>query len=1125
MEDLHQEKNQLIEKIKKFNQKKSLFTALRFFFSISAFITIFLFAYILLEVFFYFQPSVKSLLLFITALTASIAFIYFLWNPIKNYIESSKIENLYKASKEIGENEDGVSDSLLNVIQLIKKSDNSSSESLINSAFKSVYNRVKGINFQKIITPSKTIRSGIIFISVFLLSVILIDFSNPLKAAFSRIINYDKVYTKPIAFSLKILNEAHTIIEGNDYTIKILGTGKIPDNIFIAAKTNSEVDYNNYRVKPDSNSLFKTTLRNVKNSFSFYAYIDDIQTETLEVELISPPLINNLELDIIPPQYSSLPKVHQENNGNIIALPGSRINFQFEATKDIETVSILFSDSIPYKIEIENNFVFGSFKIYNNLNYAFEITDNDNIKNENPITYNINTLTDHYPDIEIVIPENISLIPNNDIVSINYNIRDDYGFSRVNLIYQVHKNGSMLSENISQNINLPISRKELEQNLFFNWDVSQIGLRENEVINYYLAVADNDNISGPKLSRTPDFKLRVPSLEEMFQEADNIQNAAIDDLTQTLKEAEELKRELTELENDLKQDQKEIEWEEKEEIENSMKKFEELAEKMENVQEKLNSMQKQMAEQDLLSEETMQKYNELQELIDEINSEELQKALSEMQNSLENLMREDIQKALENFSMNEEVFQKSIERTLNLLKKIQIEQKVDEIIKRTEKITEEVNQLKEKSEQKLNNSSDTENNESVENQKKVSDEIESLEREMQELQQKMSEFNEMPSDKMEKMNNEMTEQDNKKLSEDALSDLQKNDFSKALKNQQMLSENMNSMMQQMQQMQQQMQQQSQQMVMQDMLKAIENIIGLSKEQEIQKTSTDLNRSNPGSLPNLTQPQMDLKQNLDRILNDLSELSQNTFAITPEMGDVLGQARNDMNSAINGMQERNGMKASLSQNDAMKNLNMAATFLQNSLQAMMQGGGQGSGGMMSLMQQLQQMAQQQMGINKMTQMMQTGQLSMEQRAQLQRLAQQQAAIQKSLNELNREARESGESKKITTDLQNVIDEMNEVISGFNTKKVDDDLIKTQEKILSKLLDAQRSINERDFEKNRESLTGKSFNVDSPSQLNLQNLNETDLLREELLKSMKDGYSKDYQELIRRYFKKLNENLNN
>lgn len=1121
MEDIRQDKIQLIEKIKKFNQKKNVLTALRIFFSISAFITIFLFAYILLEMVFYFQPSIKSLVLMSTILIAIISLIYFLWNPIKNYIESSKIENLYAASKEIGEKEDSVKDSLLNAIQLIKNSDTSSSESLINSAFKSVFKRVKGINFQKIINSSKTIRSGIIFISVFLFSVLLISLSNPLNAALSRIINYDKVYTKPIPFSLKILNEARTVIEGNDYTINILGTGEIPDNIFIAAKTNSEVEYNNYRVKPDSNSSFMTTLRNVKNSFSFYAFIDDIQTETFEVELISPPLINNLELEIIPPQYSSLPKVHQENNGNIIALPGSRINFQFEATKNIESASILFSDSIPYKMEFENNLVFGSFRIYNNLNYAFEITDNDNIKNENPIRYNINTLTDHYPDIEIIIPENIFLIPNNDIVSINYNIRDDYGFSRVNLIYQVHKNGSTLSENIFKKINLPISRKELEQNLFFNWDVSQIGLRENEVVNYYLEVADNDNISGPKSARTPEYKLRVPSLDEMFQEADNIQNFAIEDLTQTLKEAEELKRELTELENELKKDQKEIEWEEKEEIENSMKKFEELAEKMENVQEKLNSMQKQMAEQNLLSEETMQKYNELQELIDEINSDELKKALSEMQNSLEKLMREDIQKALDNISMNEEVFQKSIERTLNLLKKIQIEQKIDEIIKRTEKITEEVNQLKEESEQNLNDNSASKNKESIEKQKKVSDQIESLEREMQELQQKMSEFNDMPNEKMEQMNNEMNEQDNKNISEDALSDLQKNDFTEALKNQQKLSDNMNSMMGQMQQMQQQMQQQSQQMVMQNMLKAIENIIGLSKEQEMQKNSTDLNRSNPSSIPNLTQPQMDLKQNLDRILKDLSELSQNTFAITPEMGEVLGQARNDMNSAINGMQERNGMKASSSQNDAMKNLNMAASFLQNSLQAMMQGGGQGSGGMMSLMQQLQQMAQQQMGINKMTQMMQGGQLSMEQRAQLQRLAQQQAAVQKSLNELNREVRESGESKKITTDLQKVIDEMNEVISGFNTKKVDDDLIKTQEKILSKLLDAQRSINERDFEENRESLTGKTFNLDSPSQLNLQNLNETDLLREELLKSMKEGYSKDYQELIRRYFEKLNE----
>ena len=324
-------------------------------------------------------------------------------------------------------------------------------------------------------------------------------------------------------------------------------------------------------------------------------------------------------------------------------------------------------------------------------------------------------------------------------------------------------------------------------------------------------------------------------------------------------------------------------------------------------------------------------------------------------------------------------------------------------------------------------------------------------------------------------------------------------------------------------MQQQMQQQNQKMVMQNMLKAIDNIIGLSKEQESLSNETEKLKAKPRQLPSLANNQMDLKQNLDNILRQLGELSQKTFAITPEMGEKLGSAKSNMDQALAGMQSHNSQKSAFGQGESMKNLNEAASLLQKSLQAMMQGGGQGSG-MMSLMQQLQQMAQQQMGLNQMTQMMQKGQLTMQQQAQLQRLAQEQAAIQKSLTELNKEAREAGESKKLSSNLEKVLEEMKEVVSGLNTRKIDDDLIRKQEKILSKLLDAQRSINERDFEKNRESFSGENFNLGSPGELILRDEQAKEVLREELLKSLKEGYSKDYQELIRRYFESLEVNSN-
>jgi len=152
-------------------------------------------------------------------------------------------------------------------------------------------------------------------------------------------------------------------------------------------------------------------------------------------------------------------------------------------------------------------------------------------------------------------------------------------------------------------------------------------------------------------------------------------------------------------------------------------------------------------------------------------------------------------------------------------------------------------------------------------------------------------------------------------------------------------------------------------------------------------------------------------------------------------------------------------------------------------------------------------------------MQEGKLSPQQRAEFQRLSQQQEIIRKSLEQLNREAKEHGQSKSLSTNLENILSQMVEVIKDMNTEKLDDDLIQKQERILSRLLDAQRSINERDFEKTRESNTGQNIVRESPADLDFLSGEGSDKLKDELNKAVREGFTRDYENLIRKYYEAL------
>ena len=85
-------------------------------------------------------------------------------------------------------------------------------------------------------------------------------------------------------------------------------------------------------------------------------------------------------------------------------------------------------------------------------------------------------------------------------------------------------------------------------------------------------------------------------------------------------------------------------------------------------------------------------------------------------------MRDQVQNSFDEMQVNEEYFQKSIERTIKLLKRIQIEQKLDELLKRNEDISESLNEINEKTEQSNPGDSQT-NDELTERQKEITDKL------------------------------------------------------------------------------------------------------------------------------------------------------------------------------------------------------------------------------------------------------------------------------------------------------------------------------------------------------------------------------------------------------------------
>ena len=1071
---------------------------------------------VLLETIGNFSPLVRTILFFFYLIfVIGGGLIYIALPFIKDFRYYSHPDYIL-AAKTVGNHFPEIKDELANVLQLISENNAGYSSSLIEASFNSIYSRCAKLDFNRIVNFEKTKRLFKISLASLLSVIILILFIPGLNSSAYRLFNYSKNFTPPPKFIFNVSPGNIEVTKGESVSIKIRVLGKQPGEIILSSRLDEQSEFVEKKLLPDSLGIFSYDAIFLKSSLQYFVSAEGIESNLFKISVVNRPIISSLDVNIIPPAYSGMPATDLKDNGNITALPGSKIKISIQASRELASSCIMFSDTTEKQMQVNNNFASASFIASKEIDYHILIQDKQKFENANPITYSIKLLTDAAPTIEMISPNEDVKLGTQNKISLVSKIGDDYGFSKMILNYRLSASKYRDSESKYSQLSLPFSKGKKEEEIYYRWDLSPLYLAEGESVNYYLEIFDNDNVKGPKSARTKEFLVQVPALDQLFKEAESTQKEATQDLAETLKDAEKLQQELKKISEDLKQNKKEISWQEKERIEKAVEKFEKLGEKLDDVSQKLSEMKNDLMKNNLLSKETLDKYNELQEMMDQFNSDDLKDAFKKMQDTLKGLMRENAQMSMEDLKANEEMLKSSIERTLNLLKRIQIEQKIDELVKRAQDISQKLDDLKNKTQNKNLNDKNS-RDELSQRQKDVSDNLDQLDKEMDNLSDKMKDMKDMPKEMMNKIKQEFDKQKNEQLSEEAKKSLQQMQKQNAMQNQQKLSSNMKEMMQQFEQLQNQMQQMNQTKAFYDMAKILNDLITLSKEQEqLRNKTTRLSYQSP-ELNKAAREQNELQSSLNKVLQNMNALSQKTFAITPEMGNALGKAFGEMQQSQNALQNQNARLAENKQTGSMQYLNEAASMMKNSMNQMMNGGS--GSGMMGLMQQLQQMAQQQMNLNQLTQAMKNGQMTQSMMAQMQRLAQQQDMIRKSLEELNSEAKESGQSKKLASNLDKVLDEMKEVVTNLRSEKIDDNLVKQQEKILSKLLDAQRSMSERDYEKDRKSNTGQNTSRTSPPELFLKSEAGKNKLRDELQKAIREGYKKDYEELIRKYFESL------
>lgn len=1001
---------------------------------------------------------------------------------------------------QVGEHFPDIKDKLADALQVFATSNSSESpvsQLLAAESLRRIYDQIKDIRLTDAIQLRMIKITAYRFLSsvaLFILALLL--FGKPFSESIKRLSRPGTEFSRPKPFNLRIETSGTDHLYGKDLAVRVLISGAQTDpggQIELSVETEGKD-----RQKILLDFPFEHKLSRLKKDTRLSARSGHVISDEVWIRVYRLPEVRTLFSEIQPPAYTAMEKIVLEPNmGAVSVLEGSRVDIRIKASKKLSEASIRFDSGKTKKMSVQESSASGWFMVEKNDAYRIEIQDTSGYKNENPVRYTVTALKDSPPVARILSPGEDTEIEKGMLLDLTVLGDDDYGLSRSALSYWLQVEG-IESDTVQVQIPLDLSnigrRRSIKD---WTWNLNEAGMLPEDRFSYFFEVWDNDAVHGPKSGKSRIYTVRFPSVLEIYEQVEKGQDDQVESLEDLYGQSLEMQERLSRISDELKTG-KEAGWETRKNLEAQAEQLQEMEKTVEQLEQELESLIDQLEKHDLASEPVLQKYMELQKLYEEITTPEFKEAMAEFQELMQSLPEEALKQEADNLSLSQESFMKSIERTLNLLKRLQVEQKMDELLHRLEDMKAKQDDL---NKSLKNNSGDPDQSVS-DSQKDLQKEMEDFENDIDGLAEKMSALPNMPNQSMEEMKQQMQEMDLSSQMQSLSQQMKNGNMDGAQQQGRQTSKDMESLSQMMQSMQEQMMSGQKQKVMAKLGRSAQELLNLSMQQE-----KLMQPQGGGEL----EKQAALMKGLGQISQSLYELSQETFAVTPEMGRALGEAAENMQQALDGMQQAGRPGVARGQQGAMGALNQSVMALQQSMDNM--SGSQSGLGAESFMQGLEQMGLQQMALNqRLMDLLNQGQLSLAQQAELQRIAAQQRAIQQQLGEM---LRQGGERNNIPGRLSQLLQEMEEVIQDLVQKQAGRQTVQRQQRILSRLLEAQNSLQKRDTSRKRQGKTGREFNRSGPQDLIIQKNALQDRLRRDLLHLRKEGYSRDYERLIRKY----------
>jgi hypothetical protein len=777
---------------------------------------------------------------------------------------------------------------------------------------------------------------------------------------------------------------------------------------------------------PGPRTTLTATLRFPKGGYQYRVSAGPEVSPWFAVDQYHPLEITDARLTYHFPPYTGLDSMRLVGiPREIRGLRGTRVVLVLQGNNPLtECVCRLWCEP-PCTMRVDERTADGEFTIERGAAAAFAVRDRmGQHASMGPVP--VYMTADESPTIDALIPGCDTLLSRDVNALVGASAHDDFGLSLVAVRYTMGEREDTLV--------LAKGRMGTVGSWVRTWDLSPLGLLPEDIVSYRFEVTDNDAVSGPKRTASRWFRLRFPGLDEIMASIGQEQTSVIDSLEALSGEGNDLREELRSIAAELSGADA-ADWGTREDLKALAAEQRALGERLARAAEDLARIERMAEEEELFTAELLDRVATVQELLRTLRLPELDRALDELQHAVDTVNPRELEQALSRLADHQERILEGLDRAIQMLKRLEAAQRLSSLARTAERIEGEQENLVEA----------PKTGEQAGYEARLGEDLARLQEAMGDLTKDMRSVSTVVADSLAAASQRVQASGAQEAMEQAAGamrsgspdapDLQ----AKALAGAQRLAADLQAA--------------ESSMGGQDLAQLMENLAAA------ERTVADLayEQQQLAARPGDAAADHPRQVGVAEALRILREQTEETLAkgLGPAAADVLGtmaRAQNELDRAA--AQGSRGLKDRASALRALNTVSGSLSALRQNLQAMSCSDNSG-------MEELFGLSQAQGQLNQSCQSLlpRAGGLS---REMLASLAARQQLIRDQLSRIGQGRQGDG---SVTGDLGGIGREMEDLVSRLDQRGLDKDTVDRQRRVLSRLLDAQRSVRRQGLARRR------------------------------------------------------------